>query len=202
LCGRPTFGDKAICNIYDYNTVLSSLRLTNTDDYTKWKLSTDSCIFQCRYIYCILGGETAREMKHRLKKLKRKIEIMSREIETVTEEIEHLLRIRDNGLKFSVYRDFVDRKRAEKWKTFKEKYRKLCHAPPHCHRFVQQPAPIIIIFIIICYSNPNRLRHFKIYLTRWWTILYSFTSSSLTVCKYNTLNVLAHVIVISQYTYI
>ncbi|XP_060877713.1 uncharacterized protein LOC132950325 [Metopolophium dirhodum] len=67
-----------------------------------------------QFIFCILGGDTEREIKRQLKKLKRKIETTSREIETVTEEIEHLLLIRDNGLKFSVYRDFVDRKRLEK----------------------------------------------------------------------------------------
>jgi len=52
-------------------------------------------------------------MKYQLKKLKRKIETTSREIETVTDEIQHLLIIRDSGLKFSIYKDFVDRKRAE-----------------------------------------------------------------------------------------
>lgn len=67
-----------------------------------------------RYIYCILGGDSESEMKHQLKKLKRKIETASREIETLNDEIEHLLLIRDNGLDFSLYRDFVDRKRAEK----------------------------------------------------------------------------------------
>ncbi|XP_060835785.1 uncharacterized protein LOC132918535 [Rhopalosiphum padi] len=65
------------------------------------------------------GGRYAREMKNQLLKLKNKIGKTSREIETVTDEIEHLSLIRDNRFKFSVYKDFVDRKRRENKKIEK-----------------------------------------------------------------------------------
>ncbi|KAF0771761.1 Uncharacterized protein FWK35_00020439 [Aphis craccivora] len=70
----------------------------------------------------LLGGHSVSEMKHRLKKLKSKIRKISREIKTVTDEIEHLSLIRDNRLKFSVYKDFVDRKRAENQTIKKSNY--------------------------------------------------------------------------------
>ncbi|CAH1720712.1 unnamed protein product [Aphis gossypii] len=75
-----------------------------------------------QYLFCKLGGHSVSEMKHQLKKLKSKIRKTSREIETVTDEIEHLSLIRDNHLKFSVYKDFVDRKRAENQTIKKSNY--------------------------------------------------------------------------------
>jgi len=58
-------------------------------------------------MYHKLGYPAERRVRRRLAELNRKIE-------TVTEEIEHLSLIRDNRLKYSVYKPFVDRKLAEK----------------------------------------------------------------------------------------
>lgn len=61
--------------------------------------------FLVRYIYRQLGGKTAHKMKSKLHKL-------NREIEMVSSEIEYLKLIRDNNLKYSVYKDLIQKKLA------------------------------------------------------------------------------------------
>lgn len=63
--------------------------------------------FVLRYVRGNLGNRgMARKMKRRLAEL-------NGEMEKVTAEIEHLSLIRDNRLKFSVYKSFLDRKYGE-----------------------------------------------------------------------------------------
>lgn len=58
-------------------------------------------------MYHNLGDRAGRRVRRRLAELNGKIEML-------TEEIEHLSLVRDNRLKYSVYKPFVDRKLAEK----------------------------------------------------------------------------------------